>query len=92
MALTRIPVSKETRDRLKRLAAKGETYDSILRRLMERVEARMLYEREKRILVTEHFAVFDRRRRAAGLTRERLRALVMDATGRLWKEHDADRR
>ena len=53
MSLTTIPVSKETRDRLKRLASKGETYDGLLLRLIESVEGRMLYERERRILETE---------------------------------------
>jgi len=55
MSLTTIPVSAEVRDRLKRLATKGETYDALLRRLVEDAEMRMLYEREKRILETEEF-------------------------------------
>ncbi len=59
MSLTTIPVSKETRDRLKRLASKGETYDGLLHRLIETVEAHMLYEREKRILETEEFVPLD---------------------------------
>jgi len=59
MPVTTIPVSKEIRDRLKQLASKGETYDTLLRRLIESVEARMLYEREKRILGTEEFVPLD---------------------------------
>ncbi|MEE9236682.1 MAG: hypothetical protein V3U52_02690 [Thermoplasmata archaeon] len=55
MALTTIPVSKEVRDRLKRLATKGETYDELLRRLIEDGEMRLLYERERRILETDEF-------------------------------------
>ncbi|MCJ2520191.1 MAG: hypothetical protein LN412_04495 [Candidatus Thermoplasmatota archaeon] len=55
MALTTIPVSKEVRDRLKRLGAKGETYDELLRRLIEDGEMRLLYERERRILETDEF-------------------------------------
>ena len=55
MSLTTIPVSAEVRDRLKRLATKGETYDALLRRLVEDAEMRMLYEREKRILEAEEF-------------------------------------
>jgi len=55
MSLTTIPISAEVRDRLKRLATKGETYDALLRRLVEDAEMRMLYEREKRILETEEF-------------------------------------
>ncbi|MFQ5839026.1 MAG: hypothetical protein ACE5HJ_09660 [Thermoplasmata archaeon] len=59
MSLTTIPVSKEVRDRLKRLAAKGETYDELLRRLVEDGERRLLYERERRILETEEFIPLD---------------------------------
>lgn len=59
MALTTIPVSTQLRDRLKRLAMKGETYDKLLRRLVDDAEARILYEREKRILETEEFAPLD---------------------------------
>ena len=40
----------------------------------------------------QKFRVFDRRRKEIGLTPERLRALAKEAKGRLWKEHDADRR
>lgn len=59
MSLTTIPVSKEVREQLKRLASKGETYDGLLRRLIEDAEARLLYEREKRILETEEFVPLD---------------------------------
>ncbi|MFA5896654.1 MAG: hypothetical protein WC985_07090 [Thermoplasmata archaeon] len=59
MSLTTIPVSKEVRDRLKRLASKGETYDALLRRLVEDAETRLLYERERRILETEEFVPLD---------------------------------
>jgi len=55
MSLTTIPVSTDVRERLKRLASKGETYDQLLRKLIEIAEARMLYERERRILETEEF-------------------------------------
>ncbi len=34
MAITTIPLEKETRDRLRSLGKKGETYDQILKRLM----------------------------------------------------------
>lgn len=59
MSLTTIPVSKQVRDQLKRLASKGETYDALLRRLVEDAETRLLYEREKRILETEEFVPLD---------------------------------
>ena len=35
---TNIPISTETRDRLKRLGIKGETYDTIIRRLLDKKE------------------------------------------------------
>jgi hypothetical protein len=38
MATTTIPLEKETRDRLRMLGKKGETYDQILRRLMSIAE------------------------------------------------------
>jgi len=60
MSLTTIPVSGEVRDRLKRLATKGETYDSLLRRIIKDAEMRILYQREKRILETEEFVPLDR--------------------------------
>ena len=56
MGLTRIPVSAEVRDRLKRLAAKDETYDAVLRRLLADAEMRLLHERERRILLADEFA------------------------------------
>jgi len=59
MSLTSIPVSKEIRDRMKRLASKGGTYDDLLRRLIEDAEVRLLYEREKRVLETEAFIPLD---------------------------------
>lgn len=59
MSVTTIPVSTEVRDRLKRLASKGETYDALLRRLLQETEARILYERERRILETEEFVPLD---------------------------------
>ena len=55
MSITTIAISSEIRDRLKRLADKGETYDALLRRMIRDAEARILYEREKRILETEEF-------------------------------------
>lgn len=59
MGTTTIPVSPEVRDRLKRLASKGETYDELLRRLVKDAEGRLLYERERRILETEEFVPLD---------------------------------
>jgi len=59
MSTTTIPISREVRDRLKRLASKGETYDALLRRMIADAETRLLYEREKRILETEEFVPLD---------------------------------
>ncbi len=50
-----MPVSAEVRDRLKRLAEEGETYDALLRRLIAEAEMRMRHEREKRILESQRF-------------------------------------
>lgn len=60
MALTRIPVSRSTRDRLRKLASKAQTYDSLLRRLLDDAEARLIYSREKRILESEEFVDLDK--------------------------------
>ncbi len=59
MSLTTISVTPQVRDRLKRLASKGETYDALPRRLTEDAEARLLYERAKRIRETEEFVPLD---------------------------------
>lgn len=37
--ITRIPVTLETRAKLKDLGKKGETYDAVIRRLIEKGEA-----------------------------------------------------
>ena len=58
-SLTTIPVSRATRDKLKRLGSKGETYDAILRRLLESAEDRLFYGRQKRILETSEFVPLD---------------------------------
>ena len=55
MSLTTIHVSTVVRDRLKRLASKGEIYDTLLRRLIENAESRLLSEREKGNLVGGEF-------------------------------------
>ncbi|MFQ6136990.1 MAG: hypothetical protein ACE5PM_07405 [Candidatus Hydrothermarchaeales archaeon] len=54
--LTTIPVHKETRDKLKNFGAKGDTYDDILRRLMEIVEYEEFMESQyKRLREKERF-------------------------------------
>jgi len=63
MSRTTIPVSKELRGQLRRLASKGETYNDLLRRLIEGAEARLFYERERRILETDEFIPLDETQR-----------------------------
>ena len=41
--ITTIPIKKETRDVLKMLGMKGESYDALLRRLIETAKCQMLY-------------------------------------------------
>ena len=40
LEITTIPLSKPTRDRLRRMGQKGETYDALLNRLMDAYERR----------------------------------------------------
>ncbi len=44
--VTTIPLEKETRDRLRSLGRKGETYDRILRRLISLAEYEEFMERQ----------------------------------------------
>lgn len=46
MATTTIPVEKETRDRLRSLGKKGETYNEILKRLMSLAEFEEFMDRQ----------------------------------------------
>jgi hypothetical protein len=56
---TTIPLSKETRDLLKRFGQKGETYDDLIRRLLEIAEQIEFAQRQKRILAEEEFVPLD---------------------------------
>lgn len=56
---TTIPLSKETRDLLKKFGQKGETYDELLRRLLEMAEQMEFARRQKRILAEEEFVPID---------------------------------
>lgn len=40
--ITTIPLTKRTRDRLRQLGRKGETYDELLRRLMDAYEEKLV--------------------------------------------------
>ena len=56
---TTIPIKKSTRDELKKLGRKGETYDSILRKLIFLAEKEGLYQEHIRILEEEEFTPLD---------------------------------
>jgi len=56
---TTIRISTSTREDLKRLGFKDETYEDILRRLIKQARLLAVYEREKRILETEEFTPLD---------------------------------
>jgi hypothetical protein len=56
---TTIPLTKETRDLLKRYGRKGETYDELIRRLLNTAERVEFARRQKRILEEEEFVPLD---------------------------------
>ena len=53
--LTTIQISKMTRDQLRRIGRKGETYDQVLNRLIELARRLAFFEDVDRILETEEF-------------------------------------
>jgi len=65
MAITTIPIRKETRDLLRQLGSKGKTYDQIIRELIEIRQAFIgdLY----RILEEEEFAPLEEIARGYGI-------------------------
>lgn len=56
---TTISLRRETRDLLRELGRKGESYDEIIRRLVERASLKELDERWNRILRDERFIPLD---------------------------------
>ncbi len=56
---TTIPLSKRTRDLLKKYGQKGETYDELIRRLLVMTEQMEFSKRQKRILAEEEFVPID---------------------------------
>ena len=48
--ITTIPITKEVRDMLKSYGLKGETYDTILRRIMKQVDNQEFMERQYKLL------------------------------------------
>ena len=56
---TTIQISKETRDELRELGKKGETYDKVIRKLVEVAKRVDFFEEIDRILETEEFVPLD---------------------------------
>jgi hypothetical protein len=52
---TTIQIGKNTREELKQFGVKDETYDEILRKMMEMARKQMFFDRQKRILKDEEF-------------------------------------
>ena len=56
---TSISIRKETKDILRRLGSKGQTYDKVIRELLKKASVKGLYTRWNRILEEEKFVVLD---------------------------------
>ena len=56
---TTIAVSQETKEMLKSLGHKGETYDSIIREILELALKQRAFDRWERILKEEEFVELD---------------------------------
>ncbi|MHA1746827.1 MAG: DUF7557 family protein [Promethearchaeota archaeon] len=56
---TTIPLKKKTRDQLKKFGQKGETYDTVINKLMTIAEQREFYLKQKWILEEEEFIPID---------------------------------
>ncbi len=54
-AMTTIQIEKETREELKNFGTKDETYDEILKKMIEMARKQMFFERQRQILKTEEF-------------------------------------
>lgn len=59
MFQTTIQVSKETREKLKKLGSKGQTYDEIIKNLMVTSKKAMFFTELDRIADTEEFTPLD---------------------------------
>jgi len=60
MSKTTIQIGKETRESLKKMGHKDETYDEILQKLMQVAAIYYLHEDAKRILKEERFVPLDK--------------------------------
>lgn len=58
--LTTIPIRKETREELKQVGFKKETYDEIIGKLVEAYKRHLFYARQKRILEEERFVPLEK--------------------------------
>lgn len=58
--ITTIPVKKETRDELKKIGHKDETYDDVIRKLLKVAEIKKFYDDIEHILNTEEFVPLDK--------------------------------
>ncbi len=57
--MTTISLQKETKEMLRKLGSKGQTYDEVIRELIERASIKELDERWNRILRDEKFIPLD---------------------------------
>ncbi|MHA1520306.1 MAG: DUF7557 family protein [Promethearchaeota archaeon] len=58
--ITTIPLKKTTRDKLKTFGKKGETYDEVIRKLLQLAEQVEFYNIQKLILEDEEFIAFEK--------------------------------
>ncbi len=56
---TSISIRKETKDILRKLGSKGQTYDKVIRELLKKASVKGLDTRWNRILEEEEFVVLD---------------------------------
>lgn len=56
---TTIAVTEETRDMLKRLGSKSETYDEIIKKALAIAQEKLFFERQEYILENEEFVSID---------------------------------
>lgn len=59
MSNTTISISKETRDALLKLGSKGETYDSIIKKLVKRFAWKNLDDKWNQIVANDEFIPLD---------------------------------
>jgi len=55
VSMTMISLQRETKEKLRKLGSKGQTYDDVIRDLLERASIRELDDRWNRMLADEEF-------------------------------------